>query len=197
MKTTQSTEELIRHINDADVVCHGGYYKLVHLGEEVLSLVPCLSFVNKAPVAALRVNGGLHLVNIVIQTWVHMDRNNSQMWADIDLAIKNKFAKASITVIATANRGGRMSHWNGGHVYGIGQTPLIQLLRSSNGTKPIMVASRELWVDALVETLPDYARAIGECFAQYLFNEETRPVSIKTTTKHISYTNTAAYHVPS
>ena len=187
MHTTQSIETLIRHINDADVIRHGGYYKLVHLGEDILTLVPCLSFVNKAPVAALRINGGLHIVNMVIQTWVHLDRNNSKIWSELDLALKNKFAQADITVIATAIRGGRISHWNNCYVYGIGQTPLIQLLRTSNGTKPVMVASHELWVDALVDTLPDYARAIAECFAQYLFIEETRPTSNKLTTDRINH----------
>ena len=170
-----SVDELIHAINDATLDQYGNYFKLYHLDTPVLSFVPCIDFNIKAPMAILRIAGGIHLVNVVIPQWVKVDRNNAHTWELITNAIRNKLLQFEIDTVVVSRRGGRISHWDDTYIFGLAQTPILQLVAKDNGGPAVCVANRCLWVEALVESDADYIYSLGESIAQYIFYRSEKP----------------------
>lgn len=174
--TTASTLETL--INDSSITNYGTGFKLYHGDEALMSLVPCVDYTVKAPIMALLVDGGLQIFNLAIPVWLKIERNNEKDWAVIMAALEAKLLTTGVTVVAVARRGGRISHWAGGWAFGIGQTPLIQLLDQPNNGPSVKIANRTLWVDVLVDTRADYGYALAETIALYIFTKEDKPIDM-------------------
>ena len=173
-----TSSSMVSMINAGSITGYGNGFKIYHNDGPILSLVPCLDYTVKAPITALLVDGGLQVYNIVIPCWLKVERNNNADWAMILGALESKLMSVGVTMLASARRGGRISSWDAGYAFGIGQTPLIQLLNQPNVGPSIQVANREMWVDVLVDTRADYAYALAETIALYLFTKEDKPIDL-------------------
>lgn len=176
--TTASTLEAL--INDSTITTYATGFKLYHSDDPLMSLVPCIDYTVKAPILALLVDGGLQIFNLAIPVWLKIERNNDKDWALIMSALENKLTTVGVTVVAIARRGARISHWEGGWAFGIGQTPLIQLLNTPNNGPEVKIANRTLWVDVLVDTRADYGYALAETIALYIFTKEDKLIDLVT-----------------
>ena len=173
-----TSSSMVSMINAGSITGYGNGFKVYHNDGPILSLVPCLDYTVKAPITALLVDGGLQVYNIVIPCWLKVERNNNADWALILNALESKLLTVGVTMLASARRGGRISSWAEGYAFGIGQTPLIQLLNQPNSGPSIQVANREMWVDVLVDTRADYGYALAETIALYIFTKEDKPIDL-------------------
>ena len=162
--TVYTIDNLLEDISFTEVTEYGNYYRLYLDGELVVSMLPCLSYKDKEPIALIKRNDELHLVTLVFpRRFKH--RKDDTCRDRILEAFQARLDTESVQVLALGLRGCRFSKWGDDYAFGIDAHVLFKLVSKPSTGPSITVRGVRFWLETELEGKPDFLYSLAESLA--------------------------------